>query len=127
MAAWLVVTALLLQALLGSAAVPHAWGAIDDPLALAQAYCLAERPDQPAPAPKDPAPGRSSTHDHDQCLLCSHVLAPCPSPAVALVSAPIGDAATPAEMPDIAVFRKDVRPGTPRGPPAQPERLPASA
>ena len=114
-AAWLIVTALLLQSLVGSAATLRMWAAGHDPLLLAAGICVGQPPN-PASGGQDQGPGRA-THDHQQCLLCNAGLAPGTLPVVALLPPPPEGVAELLPVPQQTAIGKDVRACPPRGPP----------
>jgi hypothetical protein len=57
-------------------------------------------------------------HDHQQCLLCNVGLGAGTLPVVALLAAPVQEAAALLPMPPLPAVRKNILAAAPRGPPA---------
>jgi Protein of unknown function (DUF2946) len=87
-AAWLMIAALVLQTVVGSAVVLRMWSDAQDPLGLAQWLCQDGSVSTDDPAGQDQAPA-GSAHDHDHCLLCSVGFHAATVPAMAPLLVPI--------------------------------------
>jgi hypothetical protein len=114
--AWLAISGLLVQTLVGAPiatrmTIDAAWNApIDDGAAL----CLAHPDDDGAPLPAPP----QHRHDHEHCVLCQAAAAPLLAAALAPPSAPVPAATAGfSHRPDAAPEKRPPLAYAPRAPP----------